>query len=73
MTSNQSSPVKYEYDSSHGIFTLTEDGHLFRQTDVKREVNWFKDGRTRKPMIPAKRRSFVSLIKMMIRGGDFDA
>lgn len=60
----------YQYVCLEGTFALTPEGKLLHITDITKEVPWFKDTRTKKPMIPAKRRSFVSLVKQMIRDGD---
>jgi hypothetical protein len=33
--------------------------------------SWYKDEKTQKPWIPAKRKTFVALVKQMVREGDF--
>jgi hypothetical protein len=63
--------AKYDYTCLEGTFILAESGRLFRVTDVCQEVAWFKENTTKKPWIPAKRRTFVSLIKQSIRDGDY--
>lgn len=63
--------LKYDYTCLEGTFVLTESGRLFRLTDVCEEVPWYKESISQKPLIPAKRRSFVSLIKQSIRDGDY--
>ncbi len=63
--------AKYDYTCLEGQFILSESGRLFRITDACQEVPWFKNSVSSKPWIPAKRRSFVSLIKQSIRDNDF--
>lgn len=61
----------HSYTCLEGQFDLMPDGRLFRTTDVRQEVPWFKDSKTGNPWIPRKRRTFVSLIKQSIRERDF--
>jgi hypothetical protein len=53
---------------------LTKHGKLFvKKTDKSpfQEHPWYKNTNNKEPWIPQKRKSFVSLIKMSIREGDF--
>lgn len=55
-------------------FRLTKDGILFvkhYKSHEWTERSWYKDQKTGKAWIPAKRKSFVSLIKQCIREGDY--
>lgn len=67
--------VKYEmveYVGNHATeFRLYEDGTFTVDDEVK---PWYKESLRpgAKPWIPAKRKSFKSLVKTMIREGDFD-
>lgn len=58
------SPVRYDYLD----FALHEDGTFTYKGKV---CDWYKDQKTGKPWIPAKRKTFVSLVKAMERDGDF--
>ena len=46
---------------------LTTDGVCLHKG---RPVAWYQDERTKKPWIPAKRKSWVSLVKAVERDGD---
>lgn len=63
-----SDPIKYEYPGNAGLFELSESG-IF--TLNKKEMPWYKNTENQKPWIPAKRKSFVSAVKMAEREGDF--
>lgn len=54
----------FEYDQFklHACGTFTRNG---------KPTNWYKDQQTGKPWIPKKRKTFVSLVKQMVREGDF--
>lgn len=56
--------VVFDYDDFklHACGTFTRNGKV---------SNWYKDQKTGKPWIPAKRKTFVSLVKQMVREGDF--
>lgn len=68
-------PVKYETSEMVGkklvVFQLHEDGK-FTVDGVERA--WFKTSLmpSAKPWIPAKRKSFVSLVRQSIREGDYN-
>lgn len=64
----------YDYDSHLGTFVLTRDGRFYlrpRAGGSIQSLPWYKDSKTGKPWIVAKRRTFVSLVKQGIREGDF--
>lgn len=58
-------PATQLYD--YGDFVLMSDGTCLHKG---RAIHWYKNEKNQKPMIPAKRRSFVSLVKWMERDGE---
>ena len=70
-----SDEVLYDYQDLDLTYELTKDGKLFVtnvKTGKKTEQPWFRNGNNGPPWIPAKRKSFVSSLKMGIRDGDYD-
>ena len=68
-----SESILYDYDDGNRTFVLTNKGTFYvRQGGKCTVLEWYKDGRTGKRWIPARRRTFVSLVKQSIREGDFD-
>lgn len=63
----------YDYVDGDRTFCLTDLGTFYvRKAGQCTTLPWYENRKTGKPMIPARRRSFVSLVKMGIRDGDYD-
>lgn len=69
--------VVYDYWDGPYTFQLWSDGQLVvlrkqGNETTNRDLPWYTKKENGAPWIPAKRRSFVSLVKQMIREGDIE-
>ena len=65
--------IRFSYISWPHEFILTEEGKLIvknLETKTERIMPWYEEKGT--PWIVRKRKSFIGLIKMGIREGDYD-